>query len=132
MKYRSDHPEEFPLTIRRQSTGNSNDIEEKSKNMQKKSQSNYEYNRTKNNLKTSVSVVSSVAAASAGGSSSRTRNTQNRKRNSLLHKSSSSNQTPASHQDDDVPDQDWKSEFECPVCLEQMVNGVRIFQCNGS
>ena len=115
MKYRSEHPEEFPISaVRRQSDGNN--FEE----MQKKNfPSQQKDNRIKNNLKSNVSAVNSAAAPSAG-SSSKTRNTQNRKRNSLLHKSSTSIQAPASHQDDDVPDEDWRSEFECPVCLEQI------------
>ena len=123
IKYRSEHPEEFPVTVRRQSHEYSsleNDLEEnKCETIQKNGLDN---NRTKKTMKTSV--VLPVA-----GSSSRTRNSHNRKRNSLLDKSSTPVQTPASVQDDPDPDEDWKSEFECPVCLEQMVTGVRIFQC---
>ena len=124
IKYRSEHPEEFPVAVRKQphkysSLANSS-AENKCETIQKNGIDN---NRPKKNLKTSV--VLPVA-----GSSSRTRNSHNRKRNSLLDKSSTPVQTPAANvQDDPGPDQDWKSEFECPVCLEQMVTGVRIFQC---
>ena len=123
IKYRSEHPEEFPVTVRRQSHEYSsleNNLEEnKCKTIQQKY--GLDNNRPKKNL---TSVV-----LPAAGSSSRTRNSHNHKRNSLLDKSSTPVQTPASAQDDPDPDQDWKSEFECPVCLEQMVTGVRIFQC---
>ena len=125
IKYRSEHPEEFPVAVRRQTHEDSfteNNLAEnkcKSKTIKKNGLDN---NRNKKNVKTGVVLP-------AAGSSSRTRNSHNRKRNSLLDKSSTPVQSPASAQDDPDPDQDWKSEFECPVCLEQMVTGVRIFQC---
>ena len=120
IKYRSEHPEEFPVTVRRQS----HEYSSLENNLEENKCNSIQKNGLDNNRPKKTSVV-----LPAAGSSSRTRNSHNRKRNSLLDKSSTPVQTPASAQDDPDPDQDWKSEFECPVCLEQMVTGVRIFQC---